>query len=225
MGDPTIVFTIGYLHSRALWQSIGQLSACLSNDAAEGNLRQELGKGASTWLPDQCIDAIAVLSNRLRWQWTGYQDILREAIGAQGLLRGFAEIDAQGPDERTEGVRKLIQSIAEHSGELFRQVKVVNPSNTDIKMLFVGQQVGKIDQILREGERHGAIEGVMPACQEALATLFVEISHQDLQDVLGEFRQVKSSVGKVAQPAMRAFVSQMKDAFLWDVERSAATTM
>lgn len=223
MGDPTIVFTIGYLHSRALWQSIGQLSACLSNTSAEETLRQELGKGPSTWLPDQCIDAIAVLSNRLRWQWAEYQDALRETIGAQGLLRGFVEVDAKGPDNRSEALRTLIQTIAEHSGELFRQVKAVQPSNTDIKMLFVGQQVGKIDQILREGERHGAIEGVMPACQEALATLFVEISHQDLQDVLGEFRTVKSSVGKVAQPAMRSFVSQMKDAFLWDVERSTAT--
>ena len=55
MAEPTVVFTIGYLHSRALWQSIGRLSACITDRGALTTLAYTPASQAAIY--DEALEA------------------------------------------------------------------------------------------------------------------------------------------------------------------------
>ena len=214
--NPRDPFTIGYLHARAMWLGIGEITACVHHHGRVDSLVQSVKSNQNLWYPQLCLDAIRIVAARCGWDWDAYVREVEGLVGVSGIIDNLGPIVGQ---DVTEGpahndIRGLIARISEHASEILRQSKRSRASNAEIKMLFVGQQIGKIDQLVVEGEKYNSLESILPACREALATLFVEITEQDIADVLNEFRVVKNMVAKVDQRALKHFVAQLKQAFL-----------
>ena len=209
-------FTIGYLHARAMWLTIGEVTACIHNNHTVDTLVNSVRSNQNLWYPQLCLDAIRIVSARVGWEWDEYTQELERLVGVVGITEELSRFMGQDvyQGEHHNEIRDHITRVSQHAGEVLRQAKRSGATDAEINMLFIGQQSGKIDQLVVEGEKYDSLESVVPACREALATLFVEITEQDIGQVLSEFKLIKSTVAKVEQRSLKHFVAQLKTAYL-----------
>ena len=210
---PSIPFTIGYLHARAMWWTISELIFCL-NSKHKDILSNKLLQNERKLYPQKCINKIKALANRLGWSWDDYVSKLNLLIGeAFDMIANFSRNEISPNDHQS--LKNLIDQLSEQSRELILQAgKQGNIS--EIEMIFIGHQVGKIDQMILSGDRYYSVDKVVPSCRIFLKAMFEKITTQEIQPILLEFPGIESRLDSIGRQEIRNFISRLKRTFLYN---------
>jgi len=218
---PSIPFTIGYLHARAVWTAIVALRRSQSDSSYRIELLAGLKQGNRQWPAQQSLDRIATLTRRAGWHWDGYVKELDSLVGASGMLGGLALLQSQGafPGERVRRLMEITARLEDQSRQLMVQAGETKVRRTDLEMLFAGHQTGKIDQLTLKGARVGTLDRDLADCRTFLRATFEGITSPEnrrrIEPILAKYPGVESKVETIDEQGLREVVVEFKRRFLY----------
>lgn len=212
----SILFTIGYLFAKARWFATTEIISC-SKESNIGVLLDTLECEGKQWYPQQCLDKITMLVSVLGWEWNAYIDKLNSLLGTKALRQWLLDLrDVTPCSNRSCMIEDLINQLAEEDELLFHHAGETGAELEEVEIIFIGHQVGKIDQTILMADKFYSINEVMPTCRIFLEALFEPITTSKIQTVLSEFPGIESRAGTIGQQELRSFISRMKHVFLQD---------
>lgn len=221
----SLPFTIGYYNARSIWTAIGGINifcAAKKRSYCQSYLGL-LNTGSKDWDCQPFLDNIEKLSRKTNWPSDKFLRDIDSLVSKESQIRNISKImnNYSKNEESAKQFELLVDEIDKYAEALLLEAKRTGLSDRELAMVFVGNQIGKIEQMMAHGGHSLEYDKVLPSCKDFLQALFIGIARFHLGDilnpVLSEFPGLESRINSVGPVELNNVVNRFKRSFLYDV--------
>jgi hypothetical protein len=216
---PSLPFTVGYLNAKANWIAISAIQAfCLNKSGAKVEVFAKYlqRSGLASTLSD-----LNSLASKAGWPSRGTLEMLSTLNGLEWLCRAVQVIFAKAPSKDFRD--RELQSLSDEIEGLAKKVFIeADGARADIGMVFLGNQIGKLDALLVLGMQAGEseLDKLVTVCRGWIKAIF--LAHlafgSGLQErvswIISFNPGLSSKVDSMTSSELAVFVGRAKDGYL-----------
>ena len=215
--NPSIYFTIGFLHAKALWITINQITVCLKNEECMNDLLTKIDREGDKWYPQLYLERIKILASQAGFHWVEYLHNLEGLVGTKGIYNHLKKLQENGFYKNNYMREEFINNLAKQSEEFMNYAEKGISDEHILSMIFVGHQIGKIDIILETSENADYNDELIQACRIYLLSMFEgmnKVRSEEFHRVLSKFPGIQKRVKEITPQELKDFVTYIKQNYL-----------
>jgi hypothetical protein len=216
---PSLSFTVGYLNAKANWIAMNAINVfCLNKSGAK---HEFFAKYLLSSELDLTLLELSRAASRAGWPSLSTMENITTINSSEWLGNAVQLIFAKAPTEgfRNKELEALVATIESLSKEVFLDAA---RAKADVGMVFLGNQIGKVDALLVLGMRAGdsELDKLVPICRPFIKAIF--LAHlapgnqlqEQLSWIIADNPGLSSKVDSMTSSELAVFVGRAKDAYL-----------
>ncbi len=217
----SIAFTVGYYNARVNWIAISAIHGfCLNKSGAEPEFCIKYLRASDL---DSTLLKLNRTASRAGWPTPTTMKKVNKLNSSEQVGGAIAQIFANADAKHHQ--EKELESLAAEIERLSRDVlSDAHNAKADLGLVFLGNQIGKIDALLALGMGGGGseLEKLVIPCRDFIKAIFLaymapEFKLQEhLSWIIADHPNLSTKVDSMTAAEIAMFVGRSKDAYLMD---------
>lgn len=221
--SPSPEFTIGYLAARARWSAIGGITAlCIEESPTTCEaLIKFLRKQKQPFNPGPFLFELEQYASRVGWPSESFFHNFKRIVSPDSLLMVLSRVNADDDSARRNSeLVRLRDEIEEAGSLLFLEGRHHGLSTADLGLVFVGNQIGKTEQLISIGLAAEQVDKIIDPCRTWIGTLARAQLHpefkiaEELRPIWAEYPNIYARFESLRLEEMSALIGRIKSQFL-----------